>query len=126
MITADLAKKYGRKIFAIPGPITSEVSQGTLKLIKEGAQVATCAKDILDYYRSDSKFSFTQKISSPHSPDPASPLEKRIIDELKCEPLDADSLARNLKVSASELGSKLSLMQIKGVIQLEGNKYYVD
>jgi len=31
-----IANKYGRKIFALPGPITSEVSKGTLKLIKEG------------------------------------------------------------------------------------------
>src|SRR3989344_6313257 len=31
LITASYAKKYGRKVFALPGQITSEVSQGTIK-----------------------------------------------------------------------------------------------
>ena len=38
LITAECAKKFGRKIFAVPGPITSEVSKGTIQLIKEGAR----------------------------------------------------------------------------------------
>jgi len=50
LITAGYAKKYNRKVFAIPGPITSEVSKGTIKLIKEGAEAVTCAKDILDFF----------------------------------------------------------------------------
>jgi len=51
LITASYAKKYGRKIFAIPGQITSEVSKGTLKLIKEGAEPVAEAQDILSYYK---------------------------------------------------------------------------
>jgi DNA processing protein len=35
LITANCAKKYNRKIFAVPGQITSEVSKGAIKLIKE-------------------------------------------------------------------------------------------
>jgi len=51
LITANYAKKYNRKIFALPGQITSEVSKGTLKLIKEGAEVVTDANDILSFYK---------------------------------------------------------------------------
>ena len=51
LITAGYAKKYGRKIFAVPGQITSEVSKGTIKLIKEGAEVVTEARDILKFYK---------------------------------------------------------------------------
>jgi DNA processing protein len=138
LITADLAKKFERKIFAIPGPITSEVSQGTLKLIKEGAEVATCAKDVLDFFRlSESEFSdrfiplrrepyATQKIQNSSSLFVSlDSLEQKIIDELRRESLNADDLARKLGVRVSELGTKLSIMQIKGQIQQEGNKYYI-
>ncbi len=149
LITADLAKKFKRKIFAVPGPITSEVSQGTLKLIKEGGEVATCAKDVLDYFRSDSDFCerFTphfagqlnvgtyalHKNQDPHSlqfqnlisPSVPDSLEQKIIDELKRESLDAGSLAINRGRSMASLGSKLPIMQIKGQIQQEGNKYYI-
>ena len=50
LITTDFAKKFGRKVFAVPGPITSEVSRGTSKLLREGASLVTSAKDILNYY----------------------------------------------------------------------------
>ena len=51
LITASYAKKFGRKIFAVPGQISSEVSKGTLKLIKDGAEVVTSAQDILNYFK---------------------------------------------------------------------------
>ena len=37
LITASLAKKYERKVFAVPGPLTSVLSKGTNQLIKDGA-----------------------------------------------------------------------------------------
>ena len=54
LITANLAKKFGRKIFAVPGPITSSVSKGTNMLIKQGAEMVTDAGDILKYFRGNS------------------------------------------------------------------------
>jgi DNA processing protein len=121
LITADLAKKFGRKIFAVPGQLFCDVAQGSLKLIKEGASLMTCAKDITDFYN--------RKISSENKrklirPDDA--LEKKIFAILcKC-PQDSDDLARKMKIRMAELGSKLSIMQIKGIIKLQGEKYYVD
>ncbi len=50
LITAEYAKKFNRKIFVVPGPITSPVSLGTAKLLKEGATLVTSAQDVLDYY----------------------------------------------------------------------------
>ena len=37
MITTEQALETGRDVFVVPGPITSPLSQGTNKLIKEGA-----------------------------------------------------------------------------------------
>src|SRR3990167_8264719 len=45
LITAGYAKKFGRKLFALPGQITSEVSKGTIQLIKEGAEPVAEARD---------------------------------------------------------------------------------
>jgi len=125
MITAELSKKFRRKIFVVPGPITSEASKGTAQLLKEGAAVVTEAKDILKHYNiSFSKIS-PLKEAKPDSEKIAN-LEQKIIEQLKIEPLEMDSLARILKVPIADLGSKLSLMQIKGFISQEGNKYYTD
>jgi len=53
LITANYAKKFKRKVFAVPGPITSSVAKGSNALIKEGAEMVLNAKDVLDYYGSD-------------------------------------------------------------------------
>ena len=131
LITANYAKKFKRKIFAVPGPITSSVSKGTNLLIKEGAQIVTEVKDILSFYSSHSEISsrFTlkgsdasQKFRNARLED----LERKIIDTLQREPLGIDELSRQLEISVSELGTKLSLMQIRGLISQQGNKYYIN
>lgn len=46
-ITARLALDQGREVFAVPGPITSAMSFGPNTLIKQGAQPALSAEDVL-------------------------------------------------------------------------------
>ncbi len=121
LITADYAKKFGRKIFAVPGPVTSEVSKGTIKLIKEGAGVATEAGDILKHYNISLAKSNLAKPSLN-----IGKVEEEIINQLKREPMGADVLARELGMSAAKIGTTLSLMQLKGFINQEAGKYYVD
>jgi len=46
--TVDYALELGREVFAVPGPITSPASAGTNALLRDGARVATCARDLLE------------------------------------------------------------------------------
>ena len=113
LITASYAKKYGRKIFALPGQITSEVSKGTIKLIKEGAEPVAEAKDILDFFKilpSAKNKKIEKRFVTSGS------LEDKIIEQLKREPLKADEMARLFAVPVAKLGTALSLMQLKGFI----------
>ncbi len=48
LITARIAKKQEKKIFAVPGNINSFYSIGTNNLIKNGAKLITNVKDILE------------------------------------------------------------------------------
>lgn len=50
LITANLAAQYGRDVFAVPGPITSDSSRGTNFLIKHGAKLVQDINDILEEY----------------------------------------------------------------------------
>jgi DNA processing protein len=50
LITASLAEGYGRDVFAVPGPVTSELSTGVNELMKRGAIITTDAKDIFEHY----------------------------------------------------------------------------
>jgi DNA processing protein len=128
LITAGYAQKFNRKIFAVPGPINSEVSKGTNHLIKEGASVVTEARDVLKHYNISL---MKENLAKPSLVEAGlsyickDDLERKIIEELKREPMEADNLARILGSSVSKIGTTLSLMQLKGFINQEGNKYHI-
>lgn len=48
LISADHALDLGREVFAVPGPVTSPMSEVPLALIREGAVMIRGSKDLLD------------------------------------------------------------------------------
>lgn len=50
LITARTASQQGRDLFALPGKVDEQNSQGPNSLIKDGAKMVTCARDILIEY----------------------------------------------------------------------------
>ncbi|HEY3869365.1 MAG TPA: DNA-processing protein DprA [Actinocrinis sp.] len=46
LVTARQAAELGRAVLAVPGPVTSEQSQGTHALIRDGATLVTCAEQV--------------------------------------------------------------------------------
>ena len=125
LITANFARKFKRKIFAVPGQIISSVSVGVNQLIKDGAQIVTSADDILKYFNT---LPLPEVVLNPvkHGPNKPNSMEERIIDQLQREPMEIDFLARSLSVGSAELGKTISMMEIKGQIKEERGKYYAN
>lgn len=120
LITAGLTQKYQRKLFALPGPITSKVSEGTNYLLKNGASLVTSSKDILDFYGLKNSPLRNLKFQETEG------MEKEIFKLLKREPMEVDDMARKFDLSASKIGATLSLMVMKGLISQRGRKYFAD
>lgn len=118
LISAGFAKKYKRKIFAVPGPITSSVSEGTNNLIKEGASIVTCAEDVISFFKKDRKERERERIEK------LSEEEKQIISVLKTEMSDKDTIARKTKIPLVRMNSILSFLELKGIVGKKGNKYH--
>jgi len=117
LITANLARQQGKKVFAVPGPINSLVSAGTNFLIKtHQAKMVTSPEEILG-----------KKIESPSlfSLQELSPLEKKIYQVLETEPLTADEIAKTVGQNIVEVGKTLSLLSLKGLISEFAGKYYL-
>jgi len=129
LITANLAKKFKRKLFVVPGPITSENSKGIMQLIKQGATPIAYAKDILDFYYinqpTHKSIFIGENLGKDRQNEKTDCLEKKIIEKLKNEPLNIDDLARILEIPASQIGVVLSMMELRNLIYQEGVKYYL-
>ncbi len=48
LITADLALQQGREVFAVPGSILDDRTEGTHWLIQQGAKLTKCSDDVLN------------------------------------------------------------------------------
>ena len=121
LITANLAKKYAREVFAVPNPLTSAVSQGVTQLLKEGATVVSEANDILQYYGVPKR-----DLGAPKSRlgEIEGKLEQKIVEQLEKEAMEIDILARKLKIPTAKLGAAISMLQLEGHIIKEQGKLY--
>lgn len=137
LITASYAKKYGKKVFALPGQITSELAQGTNRLIKEGAEIVTEANDILSFYKllvnprrhsglAPESRACAQTLDSRFRGNDSGTIEAKIMAQLQRESMKADELSRLFLLPASQIGTTLTLMQLKGLINLTDGKYFIN
>ena len=122
LITADYAFKFNRKVFAVPGPITSQLSVAPLRLIEKGAKLVASTEDILKELnfkyskaKTDSKGVRLRNLSKD---------ELKIVQLLENEGLFFDEIVRQSGISAAKLATLLSMMEIKGIIKSSGNGIY--
>ena len=124
LITAGYAVKFGRPVFAVPGPITSSLSKGPYKLISRGAKLVTTANDILNELGISSRSRI--KNSELRIKKGDTDEENMILKILQNEPLHFDEIVRKTGLQSSELGSILSVMEVKGMVKgLEGGMFSI-
>lgn len=109
LITAELGLKLGKKVWAVPGPITSSVSAGTNQLIAEGK----------------AQMYLYHPLNLPPKLGGRNPQERVVLELLQNEPLDASEIARKLGQSIEKIGAELSMLVLSGAIIERGGKYYV-
>ncbi len=113
MITARWALEQGREVYAVPGPIYSEKSEGPNWLISQGAH---------PYLGPESLF--------PSGPPPRerpelSEEERRLLDALGREPKHVDEIAEELGLGVPEALTTLLSLEIKGVVRSLPGKFFV-
>jgi DNA processing protein len=106
LITADFALEEGREVFAVPGEITSRLSEGTNALLRLGATPLTCAADVLEAFGIEP----ADRAAESH------PL-------LDLMPATADELVRASGRNAAEVAAALAELELVGVV-VEGEGIY--
>lgn len=113
LITANNAFENDRKVFAVPGPITSSVSRGPIALINKGAKIVTTAKDVLDEISTTSITGITGATVIKGD----TKEEQKIIDLLIDQELHFDELVKQTGFASPHVGTLLSLLEMKGIVK---------
>jgi DNA processing protein len=130
LITAEIANSYNRDVFAFPGRIDDEYSEGCNFLIRNNkAALLTCAADLaysLGWEKMDDKKPAVEQLSLPMDLTD----DERLIFNIICQhkgPLAFDDLTIQTNMPMSHLAMNLLNMEMQGFIRsLPGKAYCVN
>jgi DNA processing protein len=107
LITAEEARRHGRPVYAVPGPIGVAASAGANALIATGrARALVDAAMLLEAVGARAR-KFTED---------ADDLDARILDALAGSPADPDALTRRVGLDAAALSTRLARLVIRGKV----------
>lgn len=116
LITAHHGLEQGKDVFALPGNINSIFSEGTNKLIKDGAKPLLDIEDILEeIYELKEKIKSNKIDNLDYSN--YSETEIKIIKSLEEGPTHSDKIAYKIGIDISTVNSILTILELKGVVQ---------
>jgi len=107
LITAAYARRLGRGVYAVPGPVGASGSEGTNGLIASGHARALIGSAMLRELLGQPRGAAAPAVMS---------LDARLLDALAAGPLDADTLARSLGLAAPALATVIARLVIRGAI----------
>jgi DNA processing protein len=126
LITSGFALDQGRDVMAVPGNVTSDVSRGTNRLIKEGAKLIEDWEDIAEELPSPLREKLLAQKEGETQPLPLLNDEEAAVYKLMKtdELIHIDELLEQSSLSVSELLVLLLNLEIKGLITQSPGKCY--
>lgn len=123
LITAEYALEQNREVFAVPGNITSLNSEGTNRLIRQGAKMVLGSDDIIEELAPVLKgFIRAEKRKTVDLSDE----ESMLCNTLTGEPKHIDLLSRESALPVHKILEVLLSLELKGVVrQSSGKRFYL-
>ena len=122
LITARQALEENREVFAVPGNIFSDNSNGTNMLIRRGeAKLVTTCEDVLEELNLTA---VTRQIEmAALFPDDEN--EAELLRYITFDPVHVDEVCRSSGKSAPDVSGTLAMMELKGLVKQVGGMNYV-
>jgi DNA processing protein len=124
LITAGHAGELGREVFAVPGPVTSELSRGANRLIQDGAKLVQSWEDVVSELPEAWRRCLTEVAGAgPPRGAPAGD-EEQVLALVGGEPVHIDEVSERSGVASGRTAAVLLSLELKGwVRQLPGQRY---
>lgn len=128
LITAEIANSYNRDVFAFPGRVNDEFSEGCNFLIRNNkASLLSCMADlayIMGWEKKDDNPAIVEQLILPID---LSAGEQQIFEAIRQNkvPLAIDDLAIKINMPASQLAVNLLNMEMQGFIRSLPGKTYI-
>jgi DNA processing protein len=114
--TADYAVQLGLDVFAVPGPVTSPLTEAPHELIRDGARLIRGPADLLE------DLGFEALEVEGVSLDGLPAAEGAILAALR-EPMLPDALSRAAGLSIPETMGAVARLEIRGLVEGNGGRY---
>jgi DNA processing protein len=140
LITADMALEQGRDVFAVPGNINSACSQGTNRLLKQGAELVEHADDVLNalpveicqecHQKLQEELDFSSAPTNRASPAQDTEIaslhdhEKLVFQQLGQEPLHIDDIGVRTHLPSATVSASLIVLEMKNLIRQSAGKMF--
>ena len=122
LITADQALEQGKEVYALPGPVNSELSKGCNQLIKQGAGILITPLELIEELKISGTVKMKNKLKKQIKLESA---ENIVYSCLGLYPKNVNQLIEETNMKLSELMNHLVSLEIKGHIREISKNYYV-
>lgn len=121
LITAEFAVDQGKDVFAVPGSILNAQSEGTNRLIEQGARPLLKFSEILETLQLDRipEKQLTRKLN------PMTNVEQTLFSQLTNEPVHIDQLCERTGLPIVDVSATLTMMELKGLVSQVGGMNYI-
>ncbi len=126
LITADIALEQGKDIYALPGPVTSNLSRGCHELIRQGAGILISPEVLIEEIGLE--FSLPAAENSRNHGKNEKKLERKeklVYDAIGLFPKSLNMLLSEVGFQTTELMCILVSLEMKGMINEISKNYFV-
>ena len=131
LITANYALSQGREVFAVPGPIFSNQSDGTFHLLKSGAVPVKSGDDIIENIQTlklsaiSRSADYQDQVRHTMPIDLLTQAERELYECITTVPQRLDTLAEKARKAIAELFDVLLNLELKGLIRQVSGQLFV-
>ncbi len=124
LITAKLALEQGKEVFAVPGRMDSDLSDGTHLLIQQGACLVNSVDDIVNELSFNLGFNQVKRPESNLDMHNLNDVQEKIFAVLEVYPKDVDTIVRDSGLTGDVVLDILLQLELVGLVRkLPGQMY---